>query len=68
MNAYEMQARTLKAAKLVNHLRRSGIGYEAAQMLREDQWKIYANGAGLKTPPSAETRRMVLEMLKEGQP
>lgn len=66
MNAYEMQARTLKAGKLADHFRRTGIGYETAQMLREDQWRMYSTGAGLKTPPSAETRRMVLEMLKGG--
>lgn len=66
MNTYEMHARTLKAAKLVNHLRRTGIGYQAAQMLRDDQWRMYSTGAGLKTPPSAETRKMVLDMLKGG--
>jgi hypothetical protein len=66
MNTYEMQARHNKAAKLADHFRRTGIGYQAAQTLLDHQWAMYSTAAGLKKPPSAETRRMVLELLKGG--
>jgi hypothetical protein len=66
VNTYEMQARQIKAAKLADHLRRTGIGYEAAQTLLDHQWAAFSQGAGIKNPPSAETKRVVIELLKGG--
>jgi hypothetical protein len=65
-NQFEILGREKKASAIADMMRADGVTPERAGWLPEDGWLRYSQAAGYKrkTPPSAETRRMVLEMLR----
>lgn len=63
-NTYEMRARDLKAGKLAEYLIK--IGLIAAEVVNgtDAEWNQAAKQAGVR-PPSTETRRRVIEIMRE---
>jgi hypothetical protein len=62
-------ARAAKAKQLAEFLHSGGNGipYDAAVRMNPEQWKMAAEGAGLKTAASADTIKLALSMLNFAQ-
>ncbi len=62
-SSFAMLARERKAARLADTLAQHGITVADAESASESDWVLAAQVAGVN-PPSKETCRIVIEMLK----
>jgi len=67
VNRYEALSRERKACTLADTLQRHGITAAEAEAASDSDWELACKAAGTRLP-SAETRRIVVQMLRSREP